>query len=162
MPIELTCSCGKRLRVADEFAGKPGQCPACGGMLRIPDRDATLTASSHESAPAPVADPGLAELFGPGWLENAVTPPAESAADLHDRERVGFKEDDNAKLTGVGCVLTLLTVAVIFSCGDTPRAMARPGDRTTAAAIHRDLCSLSGLSRILWNYLAVRNREKTT
>lgn len=26
-----------------------------------------------------------------------------------------FSTDDNAKLTGVGCVLTLLTVAVIFS-----------------------------------------------
>ncbi|HMF17232.1 MAG TPA: hypothetical protein VKE98_08500 [Gemmataceae bacterium] len=36
MPIDVTCSCGKRLRVADEFAGQQGQCPVCGALLAIP------------------------------------------------------------------------------------------------------------------------------
>jgi hypothetical protein len=42
MPIDVTCSCGKRLRVADEFAGQQGQCPVCGGLVAIPSADAVL------------------------------------------------------------------------------------------------------------------------
>jgi hypothetical protein len=117
MRIELTCSCGKRLQVSDEFAGRQGQCPACGGRLQIPKRDATVigvAASSDEAAQAVFGAPGLAAPKGPGVPQDAVIPPAGSAADLHAMERGGPAEDDQAKLTGVGCVLTLLSVAVIF------------------------------------------------
>jgi hypothetical protein len=36
MPIEFTCSCGRRLRVSDEAAGQEHQCPACGRMVVVP------------------------------------------------------------------------------------------------------------------------------
>src|SRR4051812_19661440 len=36
MSIAVTCGCGKRLTVADEFAGRSGKCPACGQVLQIP------------------------------------------------------------------------------------------------------------------------------
>lgn len=39
MPIDLTCSCGKLLRVADEAAGRQGRCPVCGALLEIPERE---------------------------------------------------------------------------------------------------------------------------
>jgi hypothetical protein len=115
MPIELTCSCGKRLQAANECAGRQGQCPACGSLLLIPERDATVPASSPEATQAPSADPGGVRLLGPGGLDHAVTPSAGSATDSPAGERHGRKEDDNAQLTGVGCVLTFLTVAVIFA-----------------------------------------------
>src|SRR5262245_33114090 len=115
MPIELTCSCGKRLRVADAFAGQRGQCPACGGVLRIPARDAGVPMPSPESAPAVAADPGREALRGPGWLGHAVTPPTASAPASPERTRGSLKEGDNTKLTGVGCVLTLLSVAVTIA-----------------------------------------------
>jgi hypothetical protein len=35
MPIDLTCPCGKRFRVADMYAGQRGQCPTCGLLLDI-------------------------------------------------------------------------------------------------------------------------------
>jgi WD40 repeat protein len=38
MAIALHCSCGKRLRVKDEFAGKRVKCPACGTVLTVPAR----------------------------------------------------------------------------------------------------------------------------
>src|SRR5262245_44297955 len=107
MPIALTCSCGKRLQVADEFAGKRGQCPVCGGTLQIPERHASATRPSHESAQAVVADAGLDALFGPGRLERAVTPPAESAANL-----LAF--DPAARPSGAGVA------------GGVRRALARP------------------------------------
>lgn len=36
MSISVACTCGKKLSVKDEFAGKRGKCPACGAMLTIP------------------------------------------------------------------------------------------------------------------------------
>jgi hypothetical protein len=117
MLIELTCSCGKRLKVSDEFAGRQGQCPACGGQFQIPGRDATVTSvapSADDAAQAVVAAPGLAGAKGPGAPEDAVTPPAGSAANLHEGERGGPPQDDKAKPTVAGCVLLLLSVAVIF------------------------------------------------
>jgi hypothetical protein len=114
MPIELTCICGKRLRVADEFANRQGQCPVCGDLLQIPGPDPTMTASSPESSQAVTDDRGLDELFGPGAFENAVTPAAKSAPDMLNKTGGDLQEDDNSRLTVVGYVLTLITVAIIF------------------------------------------------
>jgi hypothetical protein len=37
MPVESICAgCGKRLRVADEFAGKKARCPSCGEIYMVP------------------------------------------------------------------------------------------------------------------------------
>ena len=141
MLIELTCSCGKRLQVSDTFAGRQGQCPACGGRLQIPNRDATATgvvASSGEAAQALFGAPGLAEPKGLGAPEGAVPPPAGSAADLHAMEGGGPADDVKAKLTGVGCVLTLLSVAVIFL------SLRRGGREGSASQPTRQTVALGG------------------
>ena len=37
MPVESICAgCGKRLRVADEYAGKKARCPSCGEIYMVP------------------------------------------------------------------------------------------------------------------------------
>lgn len=36
MPILVTCSCGKKLRVKDESVGKRVRCPGCGGTVAVP------------------------------------------------------------------------------------------------------------------------------
>lgn len=48
MPITFTCTCGKTLRVADEYAGKDGECPSCQKAIRIP---ATEGGQFTEQAP---------------------------------------------------------------------------------------------------------------
>jgi hypothetical protein len=116
MLIELTCACGKRLQVSDEFAGRQGQCPACGELLDIPTRDGAMTrvaVPSDEAAQGVSVAPGLDVPKRPGAPEDATIPPAGSAADLHDLER-GSADADQGKLTCAGCLLTLLSVAVIF------------------------------------------------
>jgi hypothetical protein len=143
MLIELTCSCGKRLQVSDEFAGRQGQCPACGGQLQIPKPDASGTSgapTSGEVAQAVFAAPGLAGPKGPGAPQDGLTPPAGSAADLHDRERGDPAEDDKAKLTGVGCVLTLLSVAVIFGVA---LPIVRWRDPATGQPLPREIAILA-------------------
>ena len=37
MSITFQCDCGKKLQVADHYAGKKGRCPSCGATLDIPD-----------------------------------------------------------------------------------------------------------------------------
>jgi prepilin-type processing-associated H-X9-DG protein len=37
MAIVVRCECGKELRTADENAGRPARCPACGRELIVPD-----------------------------------------------------------------------------------------------------------------------------
>jgi hypothetical protein len=36
MSIELSCSCGKKLKVRDDLAGKRVKCPACQGVIAVP------------------------------------------------------------------------------------------------------------------------------
>jgi hypothetical protein len=36
MPIEVICSCGKRLTAPDNMAGKRGRCPFCGNVIVMP------------------------------------------------------------------------------------------------------------------------------
>jgi hypothetical protein len=45
MPIVLTCACGRRLQIRDEYAGQEGKCPACGRTFDIP------TPCDDETAP---------------------------------------------------------------------------------------------------------------
>jgi hypothetical protein len=65
MPIDLTCPCGKLLRVRNELAGRQGQCPVCGRVLAIPPADAFAAPS------------GL--LLGEALLATAVEEPVGSA-----------------------------------------------------------------------------------
>jgi hypothetical protein len=51
MPIETACNgCGKRLRVADEHAGKLARCPACSSIYRVPGESALASGGSTTSA----------------------------------------------------------------------------------------------------------------
>jgi hypothetical protein len=36
MTIAITCPCGKRLQISEQYAGQQGQCPSCGKTLDIP------------------------------------------------------------------------------------------------------------------------------
>ncbi len=36
MSIEVSCECGKRFTVGDQFAGKRGRCKACGRTVTVP------------------------------------------------------------------------------------------------------------------------------
>jgi hypothetical protein len=39
MAIVLTCECGRKLQIKEEFAGQQGQCPSCGRIIQIPTLD---------------------------------------------------------------------------------------------------------------------------
>lgn len=73
MPIAVQCSCGQRMNVPDNLAGKQGKCPKCQQLLRIPTSGSAATAAASQASAAgpraPAApkaaapDPGLASLL---------------------------------------------------------------------------------------------------
>jgi hypothetical protein len=105
MPIDLTCSCGRQLRVADEFAGRQGRCPACGAVLDIPQRDALVSHSApspHDEAQALTDTPGLVGPAPPDSPEYATTRlsqyPAEGIDEPDELSRPTYK------LYSPGCI----------------------------------------------------------
>ena len=56
----VQCSCGKKLRGSEEFAGKRIKCPACGAFLAIPKQQPADEPAGNETVTTP-RNPG-----GPG------------------------------------------------------------------------------------------------
>jgi hypothetical protein len=56
MPITFNCPQGHRLTCADELAGKPGKCPKCGVVLRVPHAS-TVAAATAPAQPAADDEP---------------------------------------------------------------------------------------------------------
>jgi hypothetical protein len=52
MPITFNCPQGHRLTCPDELAGKPGKCPKCGVVVRVPSPAAVATALAPMDAAA--------------------------------------------------------------------------------------------------------------
>jgi hypothetical protein len=90
--IELTCSCGKKLKVSEDFAGKTGVCPGCGTALPIPSR-----ANAPPAVPVPAPSRGIM----PPPLPQATPPPIPRAEPA--RERVPAEPPpENAELRNHG------------------------------------------------------------
>ena len=70
----ISCHCGSRFRVGDEWIGKQARCPACSTVVPVP-----------EPEPAAVQSPAQAasEAFAPPPLPPAPEPAAASTADDH-------------------------------------------------------------------------------
>jgi hypothetical protein len=60
MAIPVTCECGRKINLPDEYAGKKGKCPECGATIPIPARPEPAPAKEppkEESFPEPEAKP---------------------------------------------------------------------------------------------------------
>jgi hypothetical protein len=51
MAVELTCPCGRRLRVADGFAGRVVRCPKCSASVTVPVEDKSRFDAVDEGPP---------------------------------------------------------------------------------------------------------------
>ena len=73
MPIRIKCKhCGRGIKAADEWAGKDGTCPSCGGAITIP------------------LPPAVATLPAPLEIDE---PPANNPPDVepfHSRSRTSY------------------------------------------------------------------------
>src|SRR5689334_22960436 len=82
MPISFACSCGKRLKVADNLVGKKVKCPGCQKITLVPAEDAAVgapTSPPKASKPAaPAAKPGPAAKPAAGAGKDKTGMPAKS------------------------------------------------------------------------------------
>lgn len=85
MPISFTCSCGKKLKVADNLAGKKVKCPGCQKATPVPsgDDDDVPEAPPPAKVAKPAAKPASpikpAAAVKPGAKDKPTTPPAKAA-----------------------------------------------------------------------------------
>lgn len=92
MPIQFACSCGKRLKVADESAGKKARCPGCGAALVVPTQEPDEADFEYveDDPPAPPAPPEKANPEAGGAKRKKSKkkpksrPPAERRGTLSD------------------------------------------------------------------------------
>jgi hypothetical protein len=81
MAIQVTCkNCNKQLRVKDEYAGRKGKCPACGGVIQIPAAEPDLFELKDEPAVAPkrIAPPPPRPASMPSAVAPGALPPRMS------------------------------------------------------------------------------------
>ena len=80
MAIEVQCTCGRRLKARDEFAGKRGECRFCGRLLEIPSHPgpAETPASADAGQTAAATSPGQE---APMEITEFLDPPAVPVAE---------------------------------------------------------------------------------
>lgn len=81
MPISFSCSCGKRLKVADNLVGKKVKCPGCQSVTLVPAQDGDETAAAPKAKPSmPAAKPGMKPPAPDKTAPTAKSKPAAPAA----------------------------------------------------------------------------------
>ena len=109
MSIQITCECGKTLKVSDEHAGKRGKCPSCGNIILIPEPEQELSGFEQEQ---PLQDMEQEEASGPMETESAFFRKEED-------KYIGEKKRSYAKVDGLdprrikNTMLILLLIAIV-------------------------------------------------
>jgi hypothetical protein len=76
MPIDIACSCGKKLKIKEEHAGRKFKCPACGGTIQTK----APALSSNVTKPGAAAGlPGSAANTAGQATRAAPVPPSKAA-----------------------------------------------------------------------------------
>ena len=72
MPILMNCTCGKQLRVPEDYAGRRVKCPACGEPQTVAVKQASATPPPPTRAPAPSGmirfECECGKLLQAGWI----------------------------------------------------------------------------------------------
>jgi hypothetical protein len=66
MPITFNCPQGHRLTCPDELAGKPGKCPKCGVVVRVPQASTAVAAAVPSQPPSDDEPASQLESAGDG------------------------------------------------------------------------------------------------
>jgi RsiW-degrading membrane proteinase PrsW (M82 family) len=88
MPIPIACSCGKSLKVKDEYAGKRVKCPGCGQPLSVPAKSEETHSlpidTGSDTPPAPPPDEPAPNVAGWGSLDEEPAPDVAGWGSLGD------------------------------------------------------------------------------
>jgi hypothetical protein len=174
MPITFNCPQGHRLTCPDELAGKPGKCPKCGVVVRVPQATAAGGAADEEPASQlEVAADGVtasdlaadqiiflcpnghrlhgsASLAGrPGQCPHCgIRFLVPSTDEEEDEEQEPFPEEDSADAPSDDIVIQIDTTG---KGGSSKSGKAATGSNTTMAT---SVSPTAALLAKLWRYKA--------
>lgn len=95
MPITFSCSCGKKLQVNDEFAGRRARCQACGVVQTVPKPAAAVAQVVEVAEFEVVEDEPEGETFQlAGPAPRSVAADAEDAAPPKKKKRKNTRTKD--------------------------------------------------------------------
>jgi hypothetical protein len=132
MPIQVTCpndACGKTFAVKDEYAGRKAKCPACGGVLTIPNGAVVAPPPMRASAPPPRPTRRDEEDdYDDEPPRRRSAPPAGgglfAALGLQGLSQILF-------FVGAGCLL-LSIIAVFLPWATLPSTITGPGGKSVS------------------------------
>jgi hypothetical protein len=102
MPLTVTCGnseCNKQFQVKDEFAGRRGKCPGCGGVVQVPAAEAkpVVAAAKPVAASAPPKPVVPSKAAPPDPVEDGVFSSAKVA--VRAKGFMGIRFAGSAKVT---------------------------------------------------------------
>ncbi len=74
MAIVLSCECGRKLQINEEFAGQEGQCPSCGRTMLITAPEEAAVMTGPVATAVPVADVTTEPNRAPAPADNPPSP----------------------------------------------------------------------------------------
>jgi len=113
MSIEVSCECGKRFSVGDQYAGKRGRCKACGGVVTVP-AVGEPPAYTHELADDPVPEAKVAALTEPA---NARGPALPAYPSFNRRNRAAADKTARVSVHVNPIVVVLVFLAIAIPGG---------------------------------------------
>lgn len=121
--IQVTCICGRKLRIGDEYAGQNGQCPVCNSIFTLPAPEPDSIFSNYPQVDLP--SPRPAERYLPDEIEATPEPslPAESSLSLknHAGEDLDSRVDLFAPVpTEIGILLNAQSTMTVQDQPKTP------------------------------------------
>ncbi len=123
MSIEVSCECGKRFRVGDQFAGKRGRCKACGRTVTVPAA-AEAPAQPLELADEPIRE---AKVAVQPQAANTRGPALPAYPSFHRPGRVAADKPSRVSIHVHPLIVLLVLLAIVVPERDLP-GRTRPGE----------------------------------
>ncbi|MGD0541417.1 MAG: hypothetical protein ABSB33_07860 [Tepidisphaeraceae bacterium] len=109
MSIEVSCECGKRFTVGDQYAGKRGRCKACGRTVTVP-ATAESPAYPHELADDPIPE---AKVAVQPEAANTRGPALPAYPSFHRRDRGATDKASRVSIHVSPVIVLLVLLAIV-------------------------------------------------
>jgi hypothetical protein len=113
MSIEVSCECGKRFSVGDNFAGKRGRCKACGRIVTVPAAAAESQSHNYDLSDDHIPE---AKIAAATETINARIPSPLAATEFPSFHRPGRESTEKASRIPIH-VNPVITILVLLAIG---------------------------------------------
>jgi hypothetical protein len=113
MSIEVSCECGKRFSVGDQYAGKRGRCKACGAFVTVPAATEP-PAYTHDLADEAIP---VANVAAPAEEANTRGPALPAYPSFNRRGRAAADKTSRVSVHVNPVIVVLILLAIVIPLG---------------------------------------------